>query len=135
MFAATVISPLELIRTKMQSESLTYKDIGRAVHSTVSQGGPFSLMRGLGPTLLRDVPFSGEFEQGSHLLPNDGSDVCVPCGIFSQVTYIWLIPAAVYWFGYEFLKAKQMSRRGTEVPKFYECLLAGAVSGTVSRRF
>ncbi|ELU06485.1 hypothetical protein CAPTEDRAFT_151137 [Capitella teleta] len=57
--AATIISPIELIRTKMQSEQLSYSHVGMAVRTSIKQNGPLSLMRGLGPTLLRDVPFSG----------------------------------------------------------------------------
>ncbi|CAH1772905.1 unnamed protein product [Owenia fusiformis] len=56
--AATAISPLELIRTKMQSQQLSYTQIGQAVKSTIGQTGLLSVMRGLGPTILRDVPFS-----------------------------------------------------------------------------
>ncbi|KAK3609859.1 hypothetical protein CHS0354_015049 [Potamilus streckersoni] len=58
VWAVTLISPLELIRTKMQSKQLTYADLGRDVKNTVKQNGFLSLWRGLGPTLLRDVPFS-----------------------------------------------------------------------------
>lgn len=58
VIAATVISPLELIRTKMQSQQLSYKELGRAVKTTMASEGIFSLWRGLSPTLLRDVPFS-----------------------------------------------------------------------------
>ncbi|XP_053408230.1 probable mitochondrial glutathione transporter SLC25A40 isoform X2 [Mercenaria mercenaria] len=58
VFAATVISPLELIRTKMQSEQLTYRQVREAVRTTIQQDGSLSLWRGLAPTLLRDVPFS-----------------------------------------------------------------------------
>ncbi|CAK8672262.1 unnamed protein product, partial [Clavelina lepadiformis] len=54
----TVISPLELIRTKMQSKSLTYREIVQAVRSSVEVGGLRSMWIGLGPTILRDVPFS-----------------------------------------------------------------------------
>ena len=57
--AATLISPLELIRTKMQSERLTYRQLGEALRVSVRNNGPLFLMRGLGPSLLRDVPFSG----------------------------------------------------------------------------
>lgn len=58
VFSATVISPLEMIRTKMQSKKLSYLEIGQAVKSLVRTRGLLSLYRGLGPTLLRDVPFS-----------------------------------------------------------------------------
>lgn len=56
--SATFISPLEMVRTKLQSERLTYKQIGKAIGQLVQVEGPLSLWRGLGPTLLRDVPFS-----------------------------------------------------------------------------
>ncbi|XP_025084519.1 solute carrier family 25 member 40-like isoform X2 [Pomacea canaliculata] len=58
VWAATVISPLELVRTKMQSEQLTYKEVDKAVRTTIKSDGIISLWKGLGPTLLRDVPFS-----------------------------------------------------------------------------
>ncbi|KAG9508667.1 Solute carrier family 25 member 40, partial [Fragariocoptes setiger] len=56
--AATTISPLELVRTKMQSTKLSYWEIGTAVRNLVQVEGYLSLWRGLAPTLLRDVPFS-----------------------------------------------------------------------------
>lgn len=56
--AATLISPLELVRTKMQSQKLSYIEIGKAVKNLVSNQGLSSMWRGLGPTVLRDVPFS-----------------------------------------------------------------------------
>lgn len=54
----TLISPLEMIRTKQQSEKLKYKDLWQAIRKTTSEKGLRSLYTGLGPTLLRDVPFS-----------------------------------------------------------------------------
>lgn len=57
--AVTVISPLELIRTKMQSRQLSYRELGVCIQSAVAQDGWLSLWRGWGPTVLRDVPFSG----------------------------------------------------------------------------
>ena len=57
--ATCLISPLELLRTKMQSEQLTYHELGKALKITTKECGLTTLMRGLGPTLLRDVPFSG----------------------------------------------------------------------------
>jgi len=56
--AATLISPLELVRTKMQSQKLSYIEIAQAVKTLVSNQGLSSMWRGLGPTVLRDVPFS-----------------------------------------------------------------------------
>lgn len=57
--AVTVISPLELIRTKMQSQQLSYRELRLCIQSAVAQDGWLSLWRGWGPTVLRDVPFSG----------------------------------------------------------------------------
>ncbi|KAM8795196.1 mitochondrial glutathione transporter SLC25A39 [Eudromia elegans] len=58
MGAVTVISPLELIRTKMQSRPLSYRELRVCIRSAVAQDGWPSLWRGWGPTVLRDVPFS-----------------------------------------------------------------------------
>lgn len=59
--SATVISPLELIRTKMQSQKLTYRELTDCIRSAVEAEGRLSMWRGLGPTLLRDVPFSAMY--------------------------------------------------------------------------
>ncbi|XP_041825748.1 solute carrier family 25 member 39 [Melanotaenia boesemani] len=56
--AVTVISPLELVRTKMQSRQLSYSELRMCIRTSVAQGGLLSLWRGWGPTVLRDVPFS-----------------------------------------------------------------------------
>ncbi|XP_062841040.1 probable mitochondrial glutathione transporter SLC25A39 isoform X2 [Trichomycterus rosablanca] len=56
--AVTVISPLELVRTKMQSRRVSYAELRVCIRSAVSQNGVLSLWRGWGPTVLRDVPFS-----------------------------------------------------------------------------
>lgn len=57
--AVTVISPLELIRTKMQSKKFSYNELHQYVSKRVSEDGWISLWRGWAPTVLRDVPFSG----------------------------------------------------------------------------
>ncbi|XP_056608972.1 probable mitochondrial glutathione transporter SLC25A39 isoform X2 [Triplophysa dalaica] len=56
--AVSVISPLELVRTKMQSRRLPYSELVVCFRSAVAQDGWLSLWRGWGPTILRDVPFS-----------------------------------------------------------------------------
>ncbi|CAG6015449.1 unnamed protein product [Menidia menidia] len=59
--SATVISPLELIRTKLQSQRQSYRELSDCIRSAVETEGWLSLWRGLGPTLLRDVPFSAMY--------------------------------------------------------------------------
>lgn len=59
--SATVISPLELIRTKLQSQKQSYRELTDCIRSAVETEGWLSVWRGLGPTLLRDVPFSAMY--------------------------------------------------------------------------
>ncbi|XP_044150324.1 solute carrier family 25 member 40 [Bufo gargarizans] len=59
--SATLISPLELIRTKMQSRPLSYKELTFCIRSAVVKEGWLSLWKGWGPTVLRDVPFSAMY--------------------------------------------------------------------------
>lgn len=58
VITVTAVSPLELIRTKIQSERLNYKQIYVAIRNAVKQNGFKSLYSGWVPTVLRDVPFS-----------------------------------------------------------------------------
>jgi solute carrier family 25 protein 39/40 len=61
----SLTSPLELIRTNLQSTPLssdnphTLRSVLSSVRSIVRRQGAGFLWRGLGPTLWRDVPFSG----------------------------------------------------------------------------
>ncbi|EGD77776.1 hypothetical protein PTSG_08866 [Salpingoeca rosetta] len=70
IFAATVVSPLEMLRTKMQAtQNAQYAEAFRAIRATVRADGLQSLYRGLGSTLLRDVPFSAAVAPGHPVLP------------------------------------------------------------------
>ncbi|XP_075348876.1 mitochondrial glutathione transporter SLC25A40 isoform X3 [Mycteria americana] len=59
--SVTVVSPLELIRTRMQYRKLSYKQLYMCVSSKVATDGWFSLWRGWSSTVLRDVPFSAMY--------------------------------------------------------------------------
>ncbi|KAG6576579.1 Mitochondrial Carrier (MC) Family [Phytophthora cinnamomi] len=55
--AASITSPIELIRTRMQGDK-TGASIVATFQQAVRRGGYASLLNGLGATLARDVPFS-----------------------------------------------------------------------------
>lgn len=64
-FISTVASPLELIRTNLQSTPLsssnpnTLRSVISSIADLTRKQGPASLWKGLSATLWRDVPFSG----------------------------------------------------------------------------
>jgi solute carrier family 25, member 39/40 len=58
IIAVTAVSPIELVRTKIQSERLKYHQIMDAIKLAVKNQGFISLYRGWVSTVWRDVPFS-----------------------------------------------------------------------------
>lgn len=58
VWAVTVVSPFELVRTKMQAANMSYRELAQVMKTQVSSAGVRSLWRGWVPTVLRDVPFS-----------------------------------------------------------------------------
>ncbi|KAF9317260.1 hypothetical protein BG003_001017 [Podila horticola] len=106
--AATVISPLELFRTRMQSvhtqtkgNSGLFRGVFQGVVTMVQQEGVLSLWRGLAPTLWRDVPFS-----------------------------------AIYWMGYENIKKRLVSwdsrHNEPSLNEFEVAFASGALSGMIA---
>ncbi|KAG8681861.1 hypothetical protein FRC08_015356, partial [Ceratobasidium sp. 394] len=81
-FVASLVSPLELVRTRIQSTPIepgtphTMKSVLLGIRSMVATNGVRSLWRGLAPTLWRDVPFSGiywaGYENGKRILKEHG---------------------------------------------------------------
>ncbi|KAJ3257988.1 hypothetical protein HK103_004122 [Boothiomyces macroporosus] len=58
-FAVTITSPIELIRTKTQAGTKSATNVFIDVIKQSKTEGSRVFFRGLGPTLLRDAPFSG----------------------------------------------------------------------------
>ena len=54
----TLVSPIELVRTKSQAAHGRRESMRTMIEQEVRRGGVLSLWRGVGPTLMRDVPFS-----------------------------------------------------------------------------
>ncbi|XP_017066933.1 solute carrier family 25 member 40 isoform X3 [Drosophila eugracilis] len=57
----TAITPIEMVRIKMQSEYMTYSELWRVLRSLIRQHGILGLWRGWPPTVMRDAPFSGTY--------------------------------------------------------------------------
>ena len=58
LVAVTLVSPLELVRTKMQSQKMPWSQVTRCIRDLVTTQGVRGLWNGYTATLLRDVPFS-----------------------------------------------------------------------------
>ncbi|KAF9094476.1 hypothetical protein BGX23_002074 [Mortierella sp. AD031] len=106
--AATVISPLELFRTRMQSvhtdtkgNSGLFRGVSQGIVAMVRTEGTLSLWRGLAPTLWRDVPFS-----------------------------------AIYWVGYENIKKRIVAwdrqKAHPVLNEFEVAFASGALSGMIA---
>ncbi|KAG8905645.1 hypothetical protein FRB99_008486 [Tulasnella sp. 403] len=71
---SSLTSPLELLRTRLQSTPAdpgvphTLRSVVSGIRGMVARDGVRSLWKGLGPTLWRDVPFSGVYWAGFEAL-------------------------------------------------------------------
>lgn len=119
-----MISPLELVRTKMQSRRRPYSELLACIRSAVAKDGVLSLWRGWGPTVLRDVPFSGE----CRFFHSDGEGSVRQRG---RNCFLFVF-AAFYWFSYEMVKAQLCERARRSQADFSISFTAGAFSGAVS---
>lgn len=103
----SVVSPLELLRTNLQSTPLspgsphTLPSVVSNIRSLVRSKGMLSLWRGLGPSLWRDVPFSG-----------------------------------LYWVGYETCKStiERTGRKGAQVA-FASGTISGTIAALLTSPF
>jgi len=74
-FAGSVMIPFTVIKTRFESSSYNYKSTSQAFRNIMQVEGLRGLTSGLGPTLFRDVPFSGLYlmfyEQLKSMVPTD----------------------------------------------------------------
>ena len=93
---SSLSSPLELFRTRLQSTPAdprvphTTRSVASGISSMIRQQGLRSLYKGLGPTLWRDVPFSGIYWAGFETMKkrlrargHEGTMVTFVSGAFS----------------------------------------------------
>jgi len=96
---SSIVSPLELIRTNLQSTPVspgvphTLRSVLTSVGSMARAQGVRYLWRGLGPTLWRDVPFSGLYWAGYETCKSafnrrglDGAPIAFVSGAVSGTT-------------------------------------------------
>ncbi|KZW02013.1 mitochondrial carrier [Exidia glandulosa HHB12029] len=115
-FITSAVSPLELLRTNLQSTPVspsnphTLRSVLRSVRSLVAERGASSLWRGLGPTLWRDVPFSGIYWATYEKLKKElldrgftGAKVSFACGVTAGST------AAIVTSPFDVLKTRRQA--------------------------
>ena len=51
---------MELVRTKMQAKAMSYHELGKVLRDAIKSEGWLTLWKGLGPQILRDVPYAGK---------------------------------------------------------------------------
>ena len=96
VFAVMAVSPMEMARTKLQSKkTLRYSQLLRLVMDSIQREGVLSMWRGIGPTILRDVPFSALYwvmYEGLKSLKHDPSVVDnFVCGAVSGSVAAFLV--------------------------------------------
>ncbi|KAI9063006.1 mitochondrial carrier [Trametes sanguinea] len=112
----SLMSPLELVRTNLQSTPLspdnphTLRSVLTSIRSLAQSNGWHYLWRGLGPTLWRDVPFSGlywaGYESCKHAFEargHKGAGVAFASGAISGTT------AALLTSPFDVLKTRRQS--------------------------
>lgn len=136
---STLVSPLELLRTNLQATPLSpahtqsLRSVSRDLRQLVRSQGTRALWRGLGPTLWRDVPFSGIYWSNYELVKKalhrngyTGSLVSFISGATGGTI------AAVLTSPFDVLKTRQQalvmsSRRGNQPATFALSLLSKIV--------
>lgn len=123
--SVTVISPIEMIRTKTMGGSGGYSDVWPTVRAAIKTEGIFSLWRGLGATLMRDVPFSAIYWTGYEALKRryqaqhagsfGAADVAVPTEVAFAAGATAGSFAATLTLPFDVIKTHQQTQLGRAV--------------------
>eukprot|EP00043_Microstomoeca_roanoka_P003763 m.45668 g.45668 ORF g.45668 m.45668 type:complete len:341 (+) comp12194_c0_seq2:435-1457(+) len=125
IFAATIVSPLEMLRTKMQaSQGVRYSEAFSVIRRTIHNEGWRSLYRGLNSTLMRDVPFSAIYWTGYELLrrrlgewlhPDAFSSSTPPIDVAFSAGALAGSTAAIITLPFDVVKTRQQSLLGQAI--------------------
>ncbi|KAI0361691.1 mitochondrial carrier [Trametes cingulata] len=138
----SLMSPLELVRTNLQStppspdHPHTLRSVLTSIRSLAQSRGWHYLWRGLGPTLWRDVPFSGIYwagyescKRGLHAYGHEGAGVAFASGAISGTT------AALLTSPFDVLKTRRQamlmsatSKTTSSIPLLLEIIRTEGVS-------
>jgi len=139
LVAVVCVSPLELIRTKMQSQKMAFTDVRKALGVTIKTEGVGGLWKGLAATLLRDVPFSAVYWSCyEHLRPPEFnfSQMLLAGGIAGSIASTITLPADVIKTRFQLDLGESGVRKSTqEVVKEILAMqgIKGLYSGLVPR--
>ncbi|KAI4457325.1 hypothetical protein MML48_7g00010060 [Holotrichia oblita] len=116
IISASIVSPLELIRTKMQSTRLSYFEIGQALKILIKQDGIPGLWKGVFATLLRDVPFSAIYWTSYEFIKSRTSNGTVPSFGYSFLAgFVSGSIAATVTVPFDVVKTHQQIELGEQV--------------------
>lgn len=125
--AASVISPIEMFRTRLQATSGVgtdhFKATLRGLHQMTQSQGYSSLWRGLTLTMWRDVPFSGFYWWGYETVRNAITDT-------RQQYHHTHLPSSAEEPDHSTRRAVQIQQDHTTT--FVDSFIAGATSGAIS---
>ncbi|PGH01011.1 solute carrier family 25, member 39/40 [Blastomyces parvus] len=123
--AASVISPIEMFRTRLQATSGTgtdhFKATLRQLHQMTQTQGYSSLWRGLTLTMWRDVPFSALYWWGYESVKTILADMRVKT-----------VPAAFFLPNHQHLRGANPHAHQDNTMTFLDSFVAGATSGALA---
>lgn len=140
--AASVISPIEMFRTRLQATSGTgtnhFKATLRGLHQMTQTHGYSSLWRGLTLTMWRDVPFSGLYWWGYEVVRNSLTDMRSESmhhdilGTTTTSSNSSISRSGADDENQQFHNRQVTQSQQTNAMTFFDSFTAGAVSGAVA---